>query len=549
MENVSSKDFSLKSTFTDINDCSNLWNDDEIVKMDLYTACAVGLYNCVRQLLADGMEIVDLDQPNCDGWTPLMYAAYVGHDNIVNLLLDFPVDVNGRTRNRKKNYGATPLMLASSCGNDTVVYFLLQNGAKIDAQDNRGWTSLYYATYQGHANVAKMLLDNDADSEIRDHDMGMTPLLIAAREGHEVIFEMLLRHGASLQTRTRLGEDARTLAHQHRKNTVINIIDHQLFQHQPNYLLRSEPGLLLGNEDSDVIDSENRVSRGLQERSIVPMSRIKDGPEAFAKLIDGKKNGGEPINIPTPLGKQLQNVRVRGSPLNLAVSPEATVGSFEDHFFINCGRTVESASLHRRLQKVNSTEKCDIKISPQHHDIGVPTARPTLSKFLEELKLTKYLSVFEENNVDFNTLLTFTENDLKEVGIGVFGPRRKIFIALSHWKKEKNKPSTEQAVSKLTSEAKQLQHCLNVEEDLQHVVESRLMVGKEKQKEIDHSVYKSQEHFKQLEKEKEVLKVVNEELDKNTNLSKDQARELQDKLQCCTPNLESLACQGRTEIL
>lgn len=304
--------------------------------------------------------------------------------------------------------------------------------------------------------------------------MGMTPLLVAAREGHEVIFEMLLRHGASLQTRTRLGEDARTLAHQHRKNTVINIIDHQLFQHQPNYLLRSEPGLLLGNEDSDVIDSENRVSRGLQERSIVPMSRIKDGPEAFAKLIDGKKNGGEPINIPTPLGKQLQNVRVRGSPLNLAVSPEATVGSFEDHFFINCGRTVESASLHRRLQKVNSTEKCDIKISPQHHDIGVPTARPTLSKFLEEL---------------------------------------------------------------------------NVEEDLQHVVESRLMVGKEKQKEIDHSVYKSQEHFKQLEKEKEVLKVVNEELDKNTNLSKDQARELQDKLQCCTPNLESLACQGRTEIL
>ena len=167
MENVPSKDFSLKSTFTDINDCSNLWNDDEIVKMDLYTACSVGLYNCVRQLLADGMEIVDLDQPNCDGWTPLMYAAYVGHDNIVNLLLDFPVDVNGRTQNRKKNYGATPLMLASSCGNDTVVYFLLQNGAKIDAQDNRGWTSLYYATYQGHANVAKMLLDNDADSEIR----------------------------------------------------------------------------------------------------------------------------------------------------------------------------------------------------------------------------------------------------------------------------------------------------------------------------------------------------------------------------------------------
>lgn len=378
--------------------------------------------------------------------------------------------------------------------------------------------------------------------------MGMTPLLVAAKEGREVIFEMLLRHGAKLQTRTKLGEDARSLAHQHGNNTVINIIDHQLLHHQPDYLLRSEPGLLLGNEGSDVTDTENRVSTGLQERHVVPMSGIKDGPEAFAKLICGKKNGGEPIDIPTPLGKQLQKVRDMGSPLNLAVSPEATAGSFEDHFFINCGRTVESASLHKRLQKVNSTEKCDINISPQQHATGVPPNQPTLAKFLDELKLTKYLSVFEENNVDFSTLLTFTENDLKEVGITVFGPRRKIFTALSNWKKEKSKPSTEQAVSKLTSEAKQLQHHLNVDEDLRHIVESRLMGEKEKQKEIYHSVCKLQEHLKQFEEEVEVLKVVDKELEKNTNLSKDKARELQDKLQCCITNLESLARQGRTEI-
>jgi len=157
------KNRSSSVTFADANDCSNLWNDDEVVKMDLFTACSIGQYSCVRQHLADGVEIADLDKHNCGGWTPLMYAAYVGHDNIVNLLLESSVDVNARTVTN----GATPLMLAASCGNESVVYFLLQNGAKIDTQDKRGWTCLFYATFQGHLNVVKMLLENGADKELR----------------------------------------------------------------------------------------------------------------------------------------------------------------------------------------------------------------------------------------------------------------------------------------------------------------------------------------------------------------------------------------------
>ena len=50
-----------------------------------------------------------------------MYACYIGHDNIVNLLLDAGVNVN--VKNHK---GQTPLMLASSCGNESVGYFLVQ---------------------------------------------------------------------------------------------------------------------------------------------------------------------------------------------------------------------------------------------------------------------------------------------------------------------------------------------------------------------------------------------------------------------------------------
>ena len=50
-----------------------------------------------------------------------MYACYIGHDSIVNLLLEAGVSVN--IRNLK---GESPLMLAASCGNESVGYYLCQ---------------------------------------------------------------------------------------------------------------------------------------------------------------------------------------------------------------------------------------------------------------------------------------------------------------------------------------------------------------------------------------------------------------------------------------
>lgn len=77
--------------------------------------------DCVDFLLCYCRCDVDLDGKNIGGWTPLMYAAYIGHDNIVNLLLETGVSVNVTT-----SKGLTPLMLVASCGNESIAYFLLQ---------------------------------------------------------------------------------------------------------------------------------------------------------------------------------------------------------------------------------------------------------------------------------------------------------------------------------------------------------------------------------------------------------------------------------------
>ena len=68
-----------------------------------------------------GSGEVDLDHKNLGGWAPLMYAAYIGHDNIARLLLENGVSVNAST-----SKGLTSLMLAASCGNESIAKYLLQ---------------------------------------------------------------------------------------------------------------------------------------------------------------------------------------------------------------------------------------------------------------------------------------------------------------------------------------------------------------------------------------------------------------------------------------
>lgn len=64
-----------------------------------------------------------MDQKNRGGWTPLMYASYIGYDTVVRMLLQAGANVNMSTPE-----GQTPLMLAASCGNECAAAFLLQVG-------------------------------------------------------------------------------------------------------------------------------------------------------------------------------------------------------------------------------------------------------------------------------------------------------------------------------------------------------------------------------------------------------------------------------------
>lgn len=388
--------------------------------------------------------------------------------------------------------------------------------------------------------------------------MGLTPLLAAAKEGHEGIFEVLLRSNVKLvRARTKIGEDARSLALRHGNMAVVNIIDLQQTLHQQqNHLLRSEPGL--SPDDTDLYGNGLDEEDGYwpQGKNNIPMSGIHDGPNAIAKIMSSNQRKGGPMNIP-PLPGSLQH-DVAGSPCDLSgtpKSPEGPVSSLEEHFFINCGRTFESASLHKQLQKMNS--QSETYKSTQNHG----NTLPTISSFLEDLKLTQYLSTLENQDVDFNTLLNFSENDLKEVGITLFGPRRKISTALSRWKENNHTSTYDKEAKKSKSQfhqaevqlhetkpqVQQLQAQLTQENELRLFVEGCLLEEKAKRQEIFNRVHKQQEDWKHVKGELESLKALSQDLTKYLNLQEGQVKEVHDKLQTCIMNLGIFVHQGTTE--
>uniref|UniRef100_A0A8C7ADX4 Ankyrin repeat and sterile alpha motif domain containing 3 n=1 Tax=Neovison vison TaxID=452646 RepID=A0A8C7ADX4_NEOVI len=64
-----------------------------------------------------------------------------------------------------------------------------------------------------------------------------------------------------------------------------------------------------------------------------------------------------------------------------------------------------------------------------------------LATLLDQIGCRKYLQVFEEQDVDLRIFLTLTESDLKEIGITLFGPKRKMTSAIARWHSSARPPS------------------------------------------------------------------------------------------------------------
>jgi ankyrin repeat protein len=121
----------------------------------------------------------------------LAQTAWEGHIDIIRILLDRGANTETGAEVRECPYG-TALHQAAHKGRIEIVRLLLDRGAKIDSLNNDRQTPLCFAVGEGHAAVAKLLLDRGADP----NGKGRSPLGEAVWESHPDLVRMLLEHGA-----------------------------------------------------------------------------------------------------------------------------------------------------------------------------------------------------------------------------------------------------------------------------------------------------------------------------------------------------------------
>jgi ankyrin repeat protein len=108
--------------------------------IDIFAAAATGRLDDLGRALRDRSAVHAYAY---DGWTPLHLAAFFGQLAAARALLDAGADVHAVSRNALTN---TPLHAATAGKHSEVALLLLENGANSDVIDAGNYTPLQIAT-------------------------------------------------------------------------------------------------------------------------------------------------------------------------------------------------------------------------------------------------------------------------------------------------------------------------------------------------------------------------------------------------------------------
>ncbi|XP_062848742.1 ankyrin repeat and SAM domain-containing protein 3 isoform X2 [Trichomycterus rosablanca] len=352
--------------------------------------------------------------------------------------------------------------------------------------------------------MVKFLLDNNANANIKEPLFGFTPLMEAAASGHEIIVQYLLDRGARVEERNFKGETARALAMMCSHTKIASLLD--------MHCLRARTGVY---EELSSSEEDSASPRPRSGRSRTRGPSIHDGPQAIARCRVapkhdlpsappgymtfrdvGEQNEGicnrdvtSPINeldgqsnssrdelyfdhdMPTMRSSSSSS---EGQPCFLGLSREASIESNEDSDQAKrtCPRRPNKPHHSKSKNRHSNSD------STGNYEIPAPSGPPPsytgpkeLAEFLEQVGCIKYLPLLEEQDIDLRIFLTLTENDLKEVGITLFGPKRKMTSAVARWHSNARPPSDalEQAYAdKLEAEMQEMaiqlhKRCVEVE--------------------------------------------------------------------------------------
>ena len=193
------------------------YNADGLLYILRVRACVrVYARACIKVLIHSGQ--VDVATPNEKGCTPLMLAAEMGRTEIVEMLLNQRADLSCQDED-----GDSALLLAVNSGHLDTVTLLLERAdgrgsatttvtrgsvgarqAVVEAVDSDGTTAIMVAAYEGHLEIAALLLQYKCDVNATDSDH-QSPLMFAVEtdqipteQVRVAMAKLLLENGAKI---------------------------------------------------------------------------------------------------------------------------------------------------------------------------------------------------------------------------------------------------------------------------------------------------------------------------------------------------------------
>jgi ankyrin repeat protein len=128
-----------------------------------------------------------------------------------------------RTMDRETlEFAQTVLELARS-GDAARLGPLLDKGLPANLCNQKGDNLLMLASYHGHIDAARLLLEHGADPEMRN-DHGQTPIAGAAYKGDRAMVQLLLDHGAEVEGAAPDGKTALMLAAMFNRTEIVELL-------------------------------------------------------------------------------------------------------------------------------------------------------------------------------------------------------------------------------------------------------------------------------------------------------------------------------------
>lgn len=179
----------------------------------LMRAAQNGRLATVELLLARGARV---NHTNVAGYAAIMWCRRNGYHEVEKILLaagaeelanpddalDEPIP---NRRLSKQSEAIYEFLAAAKVGRKRELLALLDEGVPVDGRNRHGETALMKAAAAGHRKMVKLLLDERrADANLRDR-FGYTALMVAAKHNEAKIAYDLIRAGARVDSRYRIG--------------------------------------------------------------------------------------------------------------------------------------------------------------------------------------------------------------------------------------------------------------------------------------------------------------------------------------------------------